>query len=109
MVHSYVSVIVRLLVKFREAQNSLKTIFFCRFLVLSGKLGKQSLRFRAEITFFVNIAVFLYENENSVDHMIHGRQFCTSLNSVCMSLLLFEGESGSRTLWCGCVDVGVVS
>jgi hypothetical protein len=37
--------------------------FFC-FLVLSGKLGKQSLRFRAAIYFFFGITVFLYQNEN---------------------------------------------
>jgi hypothetical protein len=46
-------------------------IFFF-FLVLSGKLGKQSLRFRTTKTFFFGITFFLYQNENPVDHMIHG-------------------------------------
>ena len=65
---------------FREAQNcrDKKTlIFFFAFPLLSGKLGKQSLRFRAAITFFFGITFFLYQNEN-LDHMIHGRQFYTS-------------------------------
>ncbi len=39
-------------------------IFFCAFLVLVGKLGKQSLSFRAAITFFFGITVFLYQNRN---------------------------------------------
>jgi hypothetical protein len=37
-------------------------LFFC-FLVLSGKLGKQSLRFRGSIYFFFVISVFLYQND----------------------------------------------
>ena len=54
---------------------------FC-FLILSGKLGKQSLRFHTSITFFFGITVFLYLNENPVHHIIHWRQFCTSLTSI---------------------------
>jgi hypothetical protein len=39
--------------------SRLKTlIFFFAFLLLSGKLGKQSLRFRASKTFFFGITVF---------------------------------------------------
>jgi hypothetical protein len=51
------------------------SIFFFAFLVLSDKLGKPSLRFRtALITFFFYITVFLYQDKNPVDHMIHWRQ-----------------------------------
>jgi hypothetical protein len=62
---------------------------------LRGKLGKQSLRVRAAITFFFGITVFVYQNENPVDHMIHGRQFCASQNSARMRLLVSEAEKGS--------------
>ena len=54
-------------------------IFFFSFLLLSGELGKQSLRFRAAITFFFGITLFLYQDQNPVDHMSHWRQFCASL------------------------------
>ncbi len=37
-------------------------IFFCDFLFLSGKLGKQSLRLRGTINFFFGITVFLDED-----------------------------------------------
>ncbi len=56
-------------------------IFFFAFPLSSGKFGKQSLRFRAAKTFFFDITIFLYQNQNPVAHMIHWRQFCTSLNS----------------------------
>jgi hypothetical protein len=49
---------------------------------LSGKLGKQSLRFRAAKTFFFGITLFLYQNENPVHQMVHGRQFYTSMEST---------------------------
>jgi hypothetical protein len=45
-----------------------------------GKLGKQSLRFRTAKTFFFVITFFLYQNENPVAQMGHGRQFYASLN-----------------------------
>jgi hypothetical protein len=48
---------------------------------LSGKLGQQSSRFRTAKTFFFGITVFLYKNENPGDHVIHWRQFYTSLNN----------------------------
>jgi hypothetical protein len=47
---------------------------------LSGKFGKQSLRFRAAKTFFFGITIFLYQNKNPVAHLSHWRQFCASLN-----------------------------
>jgi hypothetical protein len=34
---------------------------------LSGKLGRQSLRFRAAKTFFFGITFFLYQNGNPAD------------------------------------------
>ena len=37
-------------------------IFFFAFLVLSGKLGKQSLRFRTTMTFFFGITDLLMRN-----------------------------------------------
>ncbi len=43
-------------------------IFFFAFPVSSGKLGKQSLRFRAAKTFFFDIPVFLYQNEIPAGH-----------------------------------------
>jgi len=58
------------------------SIFFFACLILSGKLGKQSLRFHTSVTFFFGITVFLYQDENPVHHMIHWRQFCASLNSL---------------------------
>jgi hypothetical protein len=68
--------------RLREAQNCLdkKTlIFFFYFLVLSGKFGKQSLRFCAAITFVFGITVFLYQNKIPVDHMLGRKQFRASL------------------------------
>ena len=47
---------------------------FC-FLVFSGKLGEQSLRVRAAISFFLGITVFVYQNKNPVDQLIYGRHF----------------------------------
>jgi hypothetical protein len=38
---------------------------------LSGKFGKQSLRFRAAKTFFFAITIFLYQNKNPVTHLSH--------------------------------------
>ena len=55
-------------------------IFFFAFLVFSGKLGKQSLRFRAAITFFFVITIILYRNQNPVIQMVHWTQFRVSLN-----------------------------
>jgi hypothetical protein len=52
---------------------------FFGYLVLSGNLGKQSLRFRAAKTFFFGITFFLYQNENPVLHLEHWRQFYASL------------------------------
>ena len=68
----------------RDAQNyrdKKKSSFFA-FLVLGGNLGKQSLRFRAAITFFFGITVFLHQNQNTVNQKVDGRQFCAraSLN-----------------------------
>jgi hypothetical protein len=56
---------------------------------LSGKLGKQSLRFRAAKTFFFGITIFLYQNKNPVAHLSHCRQFCASLN--------FHRQSGNKS------------
>ena len=39
----------------------------------------QSLRFRTEITFFFDITTLLYQNQNPVNQMVDGRQFCASL------------------------------
>ena len=53
------------------------------FFVSSGKLGKQSLRFRVSITVitsFFDITIFLYQNQNPVIHMNHWRPFRASLN-----------------------------
>jgi hypothetical protein len=50
-------------------------IFFFAFLVLSGKLRKQSLKFRAAIYFIFGITIFLCQDKNPVDHMIHWRRF----------------------------------
>jgi hypothetical protein len=47
---------------------------------LSGKLGKQSLRFRAAKTFFFGITFFLYQNGNPADDIICWKQFDVSLN-----------------------------
>jgi hypothetical protein len=52
---------------FREAQNcrdKKPLIFFFAFLVLRGKLGKQSLRFGPATTFFFGTTVFVYQNKN---------------------------------------------
>jgi hypothetical protein len=46
-------------------------IFFLSFLLLSSKLGKQSLRFRAAKTFFFGITAFLCQNKNPADHFIY--------------------------------------
>ena len=43
----------------------------------------QSFRFRAAITLFFDITAFLYQNQNTVNQMVDGRQFCVSLNLVC--------------------------
>ena len=78
----------------REAQNcrDKKTlIFFFAFPVLSDEFGKQSFRFRAAKTFFFDITVFLYQDENPMDHMIHGRQFCASLNLGLQNALWCSG------------------
>jgi hypothetical protein len=50
-------------------------IFFFAFLLLSGKLGKQSLRFRAAKTFFFGITAFLYQNKNPAGQMVCWEQF----------------------------------
>jgi hypothetical protein len=50
---------------------------FC-FLVLSGKLGKQSLRFRAAKTFFFGITVFLSECKSADETTWFGDGLCTS-------------------------------
>ena len=39
----------------------------------------QSLWFRTEITFFFDITTLLYQNQNPVNQMVDGRQFCSSL------------------------------
>jgi hypothetical protein len=63
---------------FREAQNcrvKITLIVFFAFPVLSGNFGKQSLRFRAAITFFYGITVLLYQNKIPVDDTIDRKQF----------------------------------
>jgi hypothetical protein len=86
---------------FREAQNcrDKKTlIFFFAFLLLSGKLGKQSLRIRAAKSFIFGITVFLYHYKNPMDHMMHGRQFCASLICLSSSHSAYNALSLSLTL-----------
>ncbi len=51
------------------------------YLVWSGKIGKQTLRFRTRKTFFFVIKLFLYQNGNPVDHIICWKQFYVSLNN----------------------------
>ena len=71
-------------------------IFFFAFPVLSGKFGKQSLRFRAAKTFFFGITVFLYQNQNPVLHMEDWKQFYASLKPSKSS---YEFPNSNTPLW----------
>jgi hypothetical protein len=52
----------------------------------------QSLRFRAAITFFFGITAFLYQNQNPVDQMVDGRQFCASLRNKSLGLEFYVNK-----------------
>jgi hypothetical protein len=69
-------------IKLIKCHDKKTLIFFFAFPVLSGKVGKQSLRFRAAKTFFFGITSFLYQNQNPVNQMVDGRKFCASLMHI---------------------------
>jgi len=48
----------------KNCRDKKTSIFFFAFSGLSGKFGKQSLRFRGTKTFFFGITGFWYQNEN---------------------------------------------
>jgi hypothetical protein len=72
-------------------------IFFRAFPPLSGKFGKESLRFRVGKTFFFVITIFLYQNKNPVAHLSHWRQFCASLKWGVLTSSLNNKSASERS------------
>jgi hypothetical protein len=79
-------------------------IFFFASPVLSGKFGKQSLRFRAAKTFFLALLSFLYQNKNPVVHLSHGDNFVLeTIYYWCNERLITKTEESKPSDTLGCV------